>query len=80
MSLKPKINAAIDSNIDTSIDSSAATTVDKSIDTHIESKTINISEYADIIPVVNSYTSEIITDDITMYRRFYCSKTFNTML
>lgn len=70
MSLKPKISAAIDSDIDTSIESSAATTVNKSINTHIESKIINMSEYADIIPVVNSYTSEIITDDITMYNNF----------
>ena len=70
MSLKPKINAAIGSDIDTSIESSAATTVDKSINTPIESKIINMSEYADIIPVVNSYTSEIITDDIIMYNNF----------
>lgn len=70
MSLKPKINSNIDSDIDTSIESSAATTVNKSINTHIESKIINMSEYADIIPVVNSYTSEIITDDITMYNNF----------
>lgn len=70
MSLKPNISAVIDSDIDTSIESSAATTVNKSINTHIESKIINISEYADIIPVVNSYTSEIITDDITMYNNF----------
>ena len=67
MSLKPKINAAIDSDIDTSIESSAATTVNKTINSSIALKTIDLSESAEITPIITSYSSQIISDDITMY-------------
>ena len=67
MSLKPKINAAIGSDIDTSIESSTATTVDKTINSSIALKTIDLSESAEITPIITSYSSQIISDDITMY-------------
>lgn len=67
MSLKPKISATIDSDIDTSIDGSAATTVNKTINSSIALKTINLSESAEIVPIITSYSSQVISDDITMY-------------
>ena len=67
MSLKPKINAAIDSDINTSIESSAATTVNKAVNSSIALKTIDLSESAEITPIITSYDSKIISDDITMY-------------
>ena len=67
MSLKPKINAAISSDIDTSIESSAATTVNKTVNSSIALKTIDLSESAEITPIITSYSSQVISDDITMY-------------
>ena len=67
MSLKPKISAAINSDIDTSIESSAATTVNKTVNSSIALKTIDLSESAEITPIITSYSSQVISDDITMY-------------
>ena len=67
MSLKPKISAAINSDIDTSIEGSAATTVNKTVNSSIALRTIDLSESAEITPIITSYSSQVISDDITMY-------------